>query len=268
MAAISGMMKQALLDIAPKDFDEMVIIVPDIQKDELDYFEQILYGKQKCESTRYTSLFKTLDINNTSLQDQTDDEIHIDSAPETQMHYAEKEGPEIFKTTDVKKLLNEEPERISFEEVEDSVSHSRVWRSYCQISVDGVSVPFVKCKHCQAVFMQTTSTSNTVIKRHSVQHKNKTREKATNIKKLTLSDLKDIIKNEPDRVDERESDGNSEVWNHFKMLAVDGTPLPFAKCSNCEAVLIHSSKCGTSTLRKHMQTHIKDTRGKIRGPIK
>ena len=253
MAAISGIMKRALLDIAPKDLDEVIVIVPDTNKEELEHFQNFIYGENFEKKTFPPTLFELLQINKTSLPN----DILLETNTEIQEEVVQNlnEEPITFETANIKKLLVEEPERLSYEELEDC-SNSKVLGNYSQVLVDYIPVPFVKCKHCQAIFMQTVFDSITVMKKHSLQHKNKKEEK-----KLTLTEVRGMLKTDPGRVGERKSERNSEVWEHFKMLAVDDIPVPFAKCSNCGTVLIHSSKCGTSTLRKHIQTHIKDKRG-------
>ena len=260
MAAISGMMKRALLDIAPQDLDEVVVIVPDTNTEELDHFQNFIYGDYFDELSNEPSLFhlfrinKPISLNDTLLETNTD--IHKEALTNLNQELDK------VKTADIKKILLEEPERLSFEELENC-SDPKVMANYSQVLVDYTTVPFVKCKHCQAVFMKTSTTSNTVMKRHSVQHKIKNKENKNDSKKLTLTELKAIIKNEPERVGEVDSEGNSQVWEDFQILSVDDLPVPFAKCSKCDTVLIHSSKCGTSSLRKHAQTHVKDHRGKI-----
>ena len=250
-------MKKALLDIAPKDLDEIVVIVPDTNKEELEHFQNFVYGDDFDEHQNAPrNLYNLLQINNFQNDTllETSAEIHEESSKNL------NEELDKVKTADIKKLLLEEPERLTFEELE-YCSDPKVLENYSQVLVDYTTVPFVKCKHCQAVFMQTTS--NTVLKRHSVQHKTKKKEeKSINSKKLTLTDIKTIIKNEPERIGESKGEGNSEVWEHFNLLSVDDLPVPFAKCSKCEAVFIYSSKGGTSTLRKHIQTHVKNQRGK------
>ena len=247
------------MDIAPKDLDEIVVIVPDTNKEELEHFQNFVYGDNFEEAPNaFKNLFNLLQINNfqNDILLETSAEIHEEALTNL------NEELEKVKTADIKKLLSEEPERLTFEELE-YCSDPKVLANYSQVLVDYTTVPFVKCKHCQAVFMQTSTTSNTVLKRHSVQHKTKKKEeKSINSKKLTLTDIKVIIKNEPERVGESGGEGNSEVWEHFNLLSVDDLPVPFAKCSKCEAVLIYSSKSGTSTLRKHIQTHVKNQRGK------
>ena len=252
-------MKKALLDIAPKDLDEVVVIVPDTNKEELEHFQDFIYGDDLDEHPNASkNLFHLLQIN--SFQSHTLLETSAENHEEA-LNSLNEELDKV-KTADIKKLLLEEPERLTFEELE-YCSDPKVLANYSQVLVDYTTVPFVKCKHCQAVFMQTSTTSNTVLKRHSVQHKTKKKEeKSINSKKLTLTDIKGIIKNEPERVGESKGEGNSEVWEHFNLLSVDDLPVPFAKCSKCEAVLIYSSKCGTSILRKHIQTHVKNQRGK------
>ena len=253
MAAISGILKRALLDIAPKDLDEVIIIVPDTNKEELEHFQNFIYGENYEKKTFALKLFELLQINKTSHPNEilleTNTEIHKEVFKNL------NEEPITYDTANIKKLLFEEPERLSFEELENC-SNSKVLENYSQVLVDYITVPFVKCKHCQAIFMQTVFDSITVMKKHTLQHKNKKERK-----KLTLTEVRGILKTDPGRVGERKSEGNSEVWEHFKLLAVDDIPVPFAKCSNCDTVLIHSSKCGTSTLRKHIQTHFKDKRG-------
>ena len=196
LAAISGIMKRALLDIAPKDLDEVIVIVPDTNKEELEHFQNFIYGHNFEKQPFAPKLFELLQIENPSLPKdfliETNTELHMEDL----------------------ESLNEEP-----------------------IFTYGIS-------------------NIKKLKKQSIQHKNKKEQI-----KLNLTEVREILKNDPGRVGERKSEGNSEVWEHFKMLAVDDIPVPFAKCSNCETVLIHSSKCGTSTLRKHIQTHIKDKRG-------
>ena len=234
------MMKRALLDIAPQDLDEVVVIVPDTNTEELDHFQNFIYGDYFDELSNAPNLFhlfrinKPISLNDTLLETNTD--IHKEALTNLNQELDK------VKTADIKKILLEEPERFSFEELENC-SDPKVMANYSQVLVDYTTVPFVKCKHCQAVFMKTSTTSNTVMKRHSVQHKIKNKENKNDSKKLTLTELKAIIKNE--------------------ILSVDDLPVPFAKCSKCDTVLIHSSKCGTSSLRKHAQTHVKDHRGKI-----
>ena len=234
------MMKRALLDIAPQDLDEVVVIVPDTNTEELDHFQNFIYGDYFDELSNAPNLFhlfrinKPISLNDTLLETNTD--IHKEALTNLNQELDK------VKTADIKKILLEEPERLSFEELENC-SDPKVMANYSQVLVDYTTVPFVKCKHCQAVFMKTSTTSNTVMKRHSVQHKIKNKENKNDSKKLTLTELKAIIKNE--------------------ILSVDDLPVPFAKCSKCDTVLIHSSKCGTSSLRKHAQTHVKDHRGKI-----
>ena len=257
LAAISDMIKMALLDIAPKDLDEVVLIVPDTNKEELETFKNIVHGDYTEKQPFELNLFKILEINKPSFTNETLIETSNKIYEKTEPNWNGK--PESFKTVDVKKLMLEEPERLSFKDL-DETSNSKLLENYCQVLIDYQDVPFVKCKHCPAIFMQTSSTSNTVMKRHCVQHKSKKEEK--NEKKLGLTEVREILKKDPERIRERESEGNSDVWKSFQMLTVDDIPVPFAKCLDCEAVLIHSSKSGTSTLRKHIQTHVNEQRGK------
>ena len=53
------------MDIAPKDLDEVVVIVPDTNKEELENFQNFVYGDDLDEHPNASkNLFHLLQINN------------------------------------------------------------------------------------------------------------------------------------------------------------------------------------------------------------
>ena len=80
LAAISGIMKRALLDIAPKDLDEVIVIVPDTNKEELEHFQNFIYGHNFEKQPFAPKLFELLQIENPSFPKdflmETNTELH------------------------------------------------------------------------------------------------------------------------------------------------------------------------------------------------
>merc|ERR1719328_40871 len=65
-----------------------------------------------------------------------------------------------------------------------------------------------------------------------------------------------LLEEEPTRVEEYKSSGTSDVWQTFRMISVDGQPAGFARCQQCGLVLAHNPSCGTTSLKKHVATHV------------
>jgi len=293
LAAAAPMLHRALVSV-PVEQEEQIVIIPDTSREELMTFISHLYG-QTLENTDFNSfLFKLVSFQVESLDDKMadvrtaqtkidcksafkkDEKGLFDGSPVTKTdelfideyndddfiddNESDDEYEPEFKTKDIKKLLLEEPHRIEMEEAAGVGRQTKVWKFYNQILIDNKKVPFVHCKFCEAVFMQTKTASTTVIKKHSKTHsldditnnKDLDQESTSGIK---TSDIKSIMSEEPHRVQEYYCGGNSEVWEHFKMLMLDGTQIPFAKCLSCDAILVHTASCGTTSLKKHHMQH-------------
>jgi len=292
LAAAAPMLHRALQSV-PVEQEEQVIIIPDTSRGELVPFISHLYG-QTLENTNFNSfLFQLVTFQKEDIEDKTSavkgcrehkdsslskknektifescpaakhDELIIDEYNEETFisdDASDEEYEPEFKTKDIKRLLVEEPHRVEMKEAGGSGRQTKVWKFYNQICIDQIKVPFVHCKFCETVFMQKKNDSTTVIKKHSKTHSLNLVENSKELEfgptgGVKASDIKSIMAEEPHRIKDYHCGGNSEVWEHFRMLMLDGAQVPFAKCLDCSAILVHTANCGTTSLKKHYMQH-------------
>ena len=89
-------------------------------------------------------------------------------------------NPANYRLNDVKAILKEYPGRVSETSViaEDDIALFKMCQTmeyFKMLSIDGISVPFVKCTSCGIVFAHSSSNSGiTALKKHAIFHnKNK-----------------------------------------------------------------------------------------------
>ena len=293
LAAAVPILHRALQSI-PVEQEEQVIIIPDTSREELVTFVSHLYG-QTLENTNFNSfLFQMITFQKEDMeskcqvidqgknkvearnaqrsdensvlegyQNTKTDELIIDEYTDDGFindDQSDEEYEPDLKTKDIKKLLVEEPHRVEMKEAGGTGRQTKVWKFYNQIFIDNIKVPFLHCKFCDTVFMQNKNDSTTVIKKHSKTHSLNCLDSAKDNEEgpahsVKASDIKTIMAEEPQRIQDYDCGGNSEVWEHFKMLMLDGVQVPFARCVDCNAILVHTANCGTTSLKKHYMQH-------------
>ena len=190
LAASSSMLKNALKDIAPMDLDEMEIIVPHTTKVELDLFVQYLYGSHLDMRLLYSSLFQLIDCdgkqyvessifnrkegNDNMVADNSykkeadcsDMLIDYDSVPVDD----EELNLESLKIQDVQHIIESQPNRITLVEAHGKGRQTKLWKNYRQVLIDQRTSPFLSCKECEEIFLQSSTASSTVLKIHAKLH--------------------------------------------------------------------------------------------------
>ena len=178
--------------------------------------------------------------------DEGDEEYSDTSSPSPQ-----------YDVKDIRDLISHQSRRIKYEEAAGTGKHTKVWKSYKQILLDRKKIPFLECKVCGDIFLQSSTSSSTAIKKHTKSHTT-TDDKQDHqlILSLGLEDVQHIIQSEPQRIKHHQNSlSSSEIWKHFSVMSVDGVQVPYVRCDTCALLLPHSNGGGTNALKKHQFKH-------------
>ena len=190
LAASSSMLKNALKDIAPMDLDEMEIIVPHTTKLELDFFVQYLYGNHLDRRLLYSSLFQLIDCDGKQYVESSifnrkegNDNLDADISYKKEADRAdmlndydsvpvddEELNLESLNIQDVQHIIESQPNRITYVEAHGKGRQTKLWKNYRQVLIDQRTSPFLSCKECEEIFLQSSTASSTVLKIHAKLH--------------------------------------------------------------------------------------------------
>ena len=269
LGAACPMLQSALEDMAQVDQDEMTVIIPDTNREDLTIFANSLYNIDKT-NTNYSSLMHLINFESHSsvdLKTQKDDSSDQDYHEEEDEEEEEEENYENdassstnstkYSIEEINNIISKDPKRIKYEDAAGKGKHTKVWKSYKQIRIDKKKIPFLMCKICGEIFLQSSTSSSTAIKKHAKIHTITENKQGTRINSnLGLEDVQRILQSEPGRVTQHQnSSSSSEIWNHFSLLSVDGVELPYVKCDTCGLLLSHNNSCPTNSLKKHQLQH-------------
>ena len=276
------MLQAAMAEMGQIDQDEMAVIIPDTNKEDLLIFGNYLYNNHNInqENINFSSLLELINFESKTAVNPANPSEHSRSAFDSKIgddYYLEDEDEEYdtsspspqFSVKDIRNLICNQPRRIKYEEAAGTGKHTKVWKSYKQILLDRKKIPFLECKVCGDIFLQNSTSSSTAIKKHAKAH-TKTDDKQDQhhqiILNLGLEDVQHIIQSEPERITHHQnSSSSSEIWKHFSLISVDGVQVPYVSCHTCALLFQHSNSSGTNALKKHQFKHAdKKGKGKIK----
>ena len=173
LAAACPVLQAAMEDMVPSDQDEMTVIIPDTNREDLIMFANSLYNLDKT-TTHFSSLLHLINFdsrnnvvvdNGDQVEDSKDyfEEEHMDDSATDDCSFQ-------YSSEDIKNLISTNPKRVQYEDAAGMGKHTKVWKSYKQIRVDKKPVPFLSCRICGEIFLQSSTSSSTAIKRHAKTH--------------------------------------------------------------------------------------------------
>lgn len=171
LAAACPILQSAMEDMVPSDQDEMTVIIPDTNREDLLMFANSLYNLDKT-TTHFSSLLHLINFdsrnsvvvdNGDQVEDSKDyiEEEHMDDCVTDDCSFQ-------YSSEDIKNLIRTNPKRVQYEDAAGMGKHTKVWKSYKQIRVDKKQVPFLSCRICGEILQISTSTSTA--KRHARTH--------------------------------------------------------------------------------------------------
>ena len=277
LGAACPMLQSAMAEMGQIDQDEMAVIVPDTNKEDLLMFGNYLYNNHNVNQPNYSSLLELINFesktavtpanpsehSSNAFESKTDEDYYMEDVDGDEEHSEYSSPSPQYNVKDIRDLISHQPRRIKYEEAAGTGKHTKVWKSYKQIMLDKKKIPFLECKVCGDIFQQSSTSSSTTIKKHAKSHTT-TDDKQDHqlIQNLSLEDVQHIIQSEPQRITHHQnSTSSSEIWKHFSMMSVDGVQVPYVQCHTCALLLPHSSGGGTNALKKHQFKHA-DKKGK------
>ena len=201
LAASSSMLRSALQDIAAKDLDDLVILIPDTSQEELKHFVNLLYRNIYHETLQSSTLMQLIE-NSFDSATNTEDDDHDDTMD---AQNNEPDNNDNFTATELERMIRDDSQRISFKESGEAGRQTKVWRQYKQILVDHEEVSYVQCKSCGDVMEHTLNSSSTDLLKHVKNHgakQDKDEADTEKISRMKLSDIKMLVRQQPDRIGE------------------------------------------------------------------
>ena len=173
LAAACPVLQAAMEVMVPSDQDEMTVIIPDTNREDLIIFANSLYNLDKT-TNHFSSLLHLINFdsrnnvvvdNGDQVEDSKDyfEEEHMDDSATDDCSFQ-------YSSEDIKNLISTNPKRVQYEDAAGMGKHTKVWKSYKQIRVDKKPVPFLSCRICGEIFLQSSTSSSTAIKRHAKTH--------------------------------------------------------------------------------------------------
>ena len=238
------MLQSAMAEMGQIDQDEMAVIIPDTNKEDLLIFGNYLYSNHNINqpNINYSSLLQLINFesktdanpanpsehSSSAFDSKIDDDYYLENEDEDEEYDTSSPSPQ-YNVKDIRNTISNQPRRIKYEEASGTGKHTKVWKSYKQILLDRKKIPFLECKVCGDIFLQSSTSSSTAIKKHAKSHTDDKQDQHQQlILNLGLEDVQHIIQSEPQRITHHQnSSSSSEIWKHFSVISVDGVQVPF-----------------------------------------
>ena len=284
LGAACPMLQSAMAELGQIDQDEMAVILPDTNKEDLLVFGNYLYNNNhNSHQENYSSLLELINFDSkiaatpanpsehssNACDSKADDDYYLDDEDVDEECDTSSPFPQ-YNVKEIRDLVSNQPRRIKYEEAAGTGKHTKVWKTYKQILLDRKKIPFLECKVCGDIFLQSSTSSSTGIKKHAKSHSHSQptpddKQDQQLILNLGLEDVQQMIQSEPQRITQHQnSTSSSEIWKHFSVISVDGVQVPYVRCDTCALLLPHSNGGGTNALKKHQFKHA-DKKGEREG---
>ena len=127
--------------------------------------KRVFESYQKITSS--TVINDNLNVNSYKKEaDHADMLIDYDSVPVDD----EELNLESLKIQDVQHIIESQPNRITLVEAHGKGRQTKLWKNYRQVLIDQRTSPFLSCKECEEIFLQSSTASSTVLKIHAKLH--------------------------------------------------------------------------------------------------